>query len=361
MKIAIIGAGNAGCAHACMLQERGHTVNLIKTSNALHDENFNRVIENGGIYYSGVSSDEKKFAPLNQITRDLEEGLKDVDVLMVMTQSLQHQDIAMRALPHMSGVKLLIVVPGYLGSLYFKSAVMDYGTIIAEGESTAFDARIVEPGTVKILFQNIRNKLGFFPNSKKEEGLEIAQSVIETYVGARSNIIESALHNPNLIVHTIGAIMSSSRIEYSKGEFWMYREAFTPSIWNLIEKLDTEKNRVIEFFDGIPSPYLDECKYRNEEDLSQNSFDVFNSYAEEGGPKGPDTVNSRYIYEDVPMGLGLLCSLSSLIGEKAETASALINIASGLLMQNFNEQARTIDDLLGKNTSATELKQMINK
>ena len=41
MKIAVLGAGNSGCALAADYAFRGHEVTLIKTSHALHDENFN--------------------------------------------------------------------------------------------------------------------------------------------------------------------------------------------------------------------------------------------------------------------------------------------------------------------------------
>ena len=41
MKIAILGAGNGGCAVAADLSLREHEVTLIKTSNAMHNENFN--------------------------------------------------------------------------------------------------------------------------------------------------------------------------------------------------------------------------------------------------------------------------------------------------------------------------------
>ena len=72
MKIAIIGSGNAGCAHAYKLTESGHIVNLIKTSNTLHEANFDKIVQQGGIF--GIDDTEggkKGFQKLNLITRDL--------------------------------------------------------------------------------------------------------------------------------------------------------------------------------------------------------------------------------------------------------------------------------------------------
>lgn len=334
MNISILGAGNAGCAHAAMFSLKGHDVTLIKTSKSLHDENYQVIEKNNGIYLTNKEL-VNHFVPIKGITRDIKDGLKDANIIIIMTQTIYHYDISEKIKKNITNnTKFIISIPGYLGSLNYLD--LDNVTLI-EGESTPYDARIVYPGHVQILFENIRNAIGVYPASQKENALNLCKMLTPSYHKCRSNIIESALHNPNLVVHTIGAIMSASRIEYSKGEFWMYKEAFTPSIWNLIEALDREKNEVISYFSGIPSPYIEECKYRNEIDLSQDAKTVFDMYAATGGPKGPTSVNTRYIYEDVPKGLMLLEALAEIANIKTPLTTSLIEISSLLLNLNLRE------------------------
>jgi opine dehydrogenase len=138
--------------------------------------------------------------------------------------------------------------------------------------------------------------------------------------------------------------MSANRIERMKGEFWMYREAFTPSIWNLIRQLDKEKNNVILKFGGKAISYLDACKYRNEKDLNQDSLKVFKSYAENGGPKGPDNLETRFLHEDVVVGLGLLSMLGTEANISTPVTDSLITIASYLVNKDFHSLKRTKED-----------------
>lgn len=346
MKIAIIGAGNSGCAHAFKFTEAGHQVSLIKTSYSLHEKNFEKIQEQGGIWaIDNTNNNKKSFQKIHLITRNIDKGLENVDMVVILTQSLQHDKIAKLLIPKLpSTVKVIFLIPGNLGSLFFYKEMKKKNIILSEGESTPFDARIIEPGTVNILFKNVRNAVSFLPVSHKEEGMKYISQLTDTYGYYRNNIVESALHNPNLVVHTIGAIMSANRIELMKGEFWMYKEAFTPSIWNLVEQLDNEKNDVIEKYKGERISYLDACKFRNEKDLSVDSLSVFRSYAEHGGPKGPESLNTRYLHEDVPIGLGTLSLLGKYANVPTPLTNSLITIASFLLKKNFFEAARSLKD-----------------
>lgn len=347
MKIAIIGAGNSGCAQSIKLMQNGHQVNLIKTSHSLHDDNFECLVKTGKINCLDTTDNNREFSlEPSLITRDLEKGLEGVDAVMILTQSLQHRDLAPKVGPLLKDGQIVFLIPGNMGSTQFAKYTKGKHVIYVEGESTPYDARIIAPGKVEILFKNVRNAVSFLCKGD-EKYLPVVTSLFGTHKYLRTNIIESTLHNPNMVVHTIGAIMSASRIEYAKGEFWMYRESFSPSIWNMIEKLDEEKKQVIRAYGGENAiNYLDACKWRNEEDLSVDSLQVFRNYAATGGPKGPDSLNTRYIYEDVPMELCMLEKLAAHKGIPTPIASALITIASALKSTDYRKQSYDISDII---------------
>lgn len=346
MKVAVIGAGNSGCAQSIKLMQNGHQVNLIKTSHALHDDNFKYLLKTGEISCLDTTDGNREFSlKPNMITRDLEKGIEGVEAVMVLTQSLQHRDLAKRVGPILNEGQIVFIIPGNMGSTQFAKYTERKHIIYVEGESTPYDARIIAPGKVEILFKNVRNAVSFL-KKEDEQYLPIVTSMFGTHKYLRTNVIESTLHNPNMIVHTVGCIMSANRIEYSNGEFWMYREAFSPSVWGLIEKLDEEKKQVIKAYGGehIIS-YLDACKWRNEEDLSVDSLEVFKHYAATGGPKGPANLNTRYIYEDVPMELCMLERLAKHKDIPTPVASALITIASCLKDTDYRAQGYSISEV----------------
>ncbi|KAI3595324.1 hypothetical protein D8I24_7945 [Cupriavidus necator H850] len=361
MKVAIVGAGNAGFAHAAKLSSAGHRVSLLKTSFSMHDDSFDAAVAQGGIHVLDSSiGGERYFAPVRVMSREPSKVLEpDTDVVLVTVQSRFHADVADLIAPYLRAGQLVIVAPGYMGSAIFKVRCKVDDVIFAEGESLPFDARQMEPGSVNVLWKNARNALGFFPASAADKGLVIAKALLDTYSHQRANIVESALHNPNLILHTLGTLMSASRIEYSKGDFWMYREAFTPSVLRLADSLDDEKNAVIAAYGGQPSHCLEEFKFRNESDLTIDRQAVLEKYAREGGPKGPGNLQTRYLTEDVPIGVGVLISLAEAAEIATPISRSVFHLASAMLGDRFEERARTLDKLGLGGKSLSEIRSVL--
>lgn len=345
MKICIIGAGNAGCAHAFKFTEYGHEVRLVKTSHAMHDEYFKKIRKTNVITAIDHTNNGKESSQkISLITRNVAAGIHGADVVLIMTQSLQHDELAPVISPILESGQMVLLIPGNMGSLLFRRYIKA-NVILGEGESTPFDARIEHDDKIHILFKNVRNALSFLPSKDNDSGNKIAVRLYNTYGYLRKNVIESGLHNPNLVVHTIGSIMSAARIEQMKGDFWMYRESFSPSVWNLVDKLDEEKSAILESFGCDKVSYLDACKFRNEIDLEVDSLSVFRSYAQDGGPQGPASLNTRFIYEDIPNGLCMLSSLAKHIGLQTPVCDALITIACSLMKTDYWKYARTPDKL----------------
>jgi len=356
MKVTIVGAGNAGLSHAAMIAKKGHLVTILKTTRLMHDDSFDMLSKNKCIHYEKGS--DKGVVAIANATRDIPDAISQADVIFVLTQSVAHKNISKLISPHLRRGQILIVSPGYAGSFYFSTKCKERGVVFVEGESLPFDSRIIAPGKINICFENIRNPIGVFPSNKTEQTLKRLHEILPSFT-ARQNVLESAFLNPNLIIHTVGAIMSVARIEHSKGDFWMYRESFTPTILKLIEDLDSEKKSIMAYF-GLPTQsFAESFQFRTHEDLSEDPAEAFHRYAQYGSPKGPVDAQTRYITEDVPMGL---CFLSS-IGEKAKiptpVCDALITIASSMHQKDYFKEGRTLSQLGIDHYSAEELKNIL--
>jgi len=343
MKISVLGAGNGGTAVAAELSLRGHEVTLVKTSNSMHDDNFEYLLKNGGVV-NLIEGGKTRTAKIAHVTRELSE-ISRSEVVIVYIQTNYHEELIKRIKLHLRGGQILLLNPGYLSTAYVLKHCQGIDLTVCEAQSSFLDCRISEPGTIKIGFRNVRNPLGIYPAARTRRAGEKLDRLGFPFVYLPS-VIEAGLHNPNLIVHTVGAVMSIPRIEKTNGDYCMYHEVFTPAVWRILEALDNEKMDVMEKLGCERLPYVEACKYRNTLDDSRDAKEVFFWYASmPTRAKGPVTVDSRYISEDVPQGLVLLESLGSMLGVKTPVCTALINIASAALGRDLRLEGRTLERL----------------
>lgn len=343
MKIAILGAGNTGCALATDYAVRGHEVTLIKTSNALHDDNFRYLEEHSGRMVLNEFGQEK-VGYIAHLSRELE-NIKGQDIVVLCTQTGYHLDVLKRAIPYLERGQIFLMIPGYLSTSYAIGLGVPEGVMIAEAESSFIDGRISEPGAFKVGFRNVRNPIGIYPANKIKEASEKLDQLGTPFVYLDS-VVEAALHNPNMIVHTVGAVMSIPRIEATNGDYCMYHEVFTPSVWNILEALDQEKMNILMHLGLQPLPYTEACKFRNSLDEQRDGKEVFFEYASmPERAKGPLCVNSRYITEDVPQGLVLMESLGKVLNIAVPICTSLIEMASAALQTDFRKNGRTLQKL----------------
>jgi len=359
MKFTIVGCGNSGLIHAAKLIEKGYEVGLLKTSNSTNNDFFNVIQTEGGYNVKDETNGGRRFfVRPDFITRDTKQAIESADVIMVTTTTSQHETVAQKIAPYVKTGQIIILVPGYMGSLIFKKYIHE-DVIYSEWETTAYNGRIVDSMYVRITFYNPRNAISVLPTHQLDHVLGILSQCFDNTHYSRRHILESAMHNPNMIVHPIGILFSASRIEYSKGEFWMYREAFTDSVINVIQAFDKEKNKLLQAFDCQPLDYFEAAKWRNEEDLNIDAMTVFKSFALSSN-KGPSFINHRYLNEDVPMGLGLFISIGKIVGIDTSIQESIMALASALLKKDLKAESRTIQYLLQKeNVTLEDIRQAI--
>lgn len=341
MKISVLGAGNAGCAVSADLTLKGHEVTLIKTSHALHDDNFEYLLANNGAMTLDEFGDVKT-AHIYKVTRDFS-AISDSKIVIIFIQTNFHEQLIERIEPYLRDDQLLLIVPGYLSTAYVLKHCKK-NIIIAEGESSFIDGRIMEPGRFRVGFRNVRNPVGVYPKARKDEAFKMLDQLDERIFPLKS-VVEAALHNPNLIVHTVGSVMSIPRIEKSKGDFCMYYEAYTrenPATWRVLEALDSEKMNILEKLGFERLCYVEACKHRNSLDDAVDAKEVFWEYAEmPTRARGPLSIESRYITEDVPQGLVMLEALGKALDVATPIATSLIEIASTALGRDLRKEGRT--------------------
>ena len=346
MKVAIIGSGHGGCAMAAVLSMQGHDVSLVKLGDVMHTDNFRILKKRKTIRLKGIEG-EGEF-PLRCVTHRPGEAVPDAELVLIYYVSNYHDFVARQCADYFHQGQTVVLNPGYCGSLLMlrrmKAIGNDAVPLFAEFETLPYSCRLDADGAVTIVSRNVRHPFALFPQNRSDEFIARFGSVFGECV-PRSHLLEVALHNPNLVIHTVGVLLNVSMIENQRLRFAMYRDGFSKSVWNVVQRLDAEKMTVLERMGFAPVPYFDEFKLRTFVDTAIDGFAGFNRYAAEA-PDGPFTVNHRYLTEDVPIGLGLLHSLGRHLGVETPMCDSLIHMADALLPNvNFWENLRTLESI----------------
>ncbi|MGL5041849.1 MAG: NAD/NADP octopine/nopaline dehydrogenase family protein [Culicoidibacterales bacterium] len=345
MDITIVGFGNGGSAMAADLKAKGHHITVLKTSKLGEVEHFLQTRDNDGLL-TLYAPEGKVVVNLDLVTDDYAQALtKTTQAVVLFVPTTYHEQILLKMLPYLHDGQIILLEPGYLGTTFFLKHAPLLDLTIVEAESSPLDCRITNPAEVTVSFKNICNPVGVYPRAR---GLQTLEKLADWGYNFRllDSVIEAALQNPNLIVHTVGGIMSIPRIDFSGGEYWMYKEVFSPAIWSLVESLDAEKISVLTAL-GLPGKsYLEACKLRNTAlDSMVDAKAIFDHYAQFDSIKGPLVSNSRYIMEDVPQGLVLLESLGAYFKVPTPTCTSLITIAGNCMSTDFRIKGRTLESL----------------
>ncbi len=354
--IAVLGGGNGGHAVAANLSLSGFRVNFFELPQFAGA--FEKVLRTREIRIEGISVDGA--AKLNLATTEIDQALKDAELVFVITPAFGHKAMAEACAVSAQDGQIFILMPGSGGSLefarIFKEKKVKKDVVFAESCTLPYGARLKGAGYVSVFINAIVLPTGVFPARRTGEVISKLKRFYPAVTAAK-DVLEAAINNPNPIVHPAATLLSATRIEHSKGEFYLYSEGMTPAVARVYESLNEERLSIcntlgykLYHWDNLLFENYnlgeteDECRYR----ILNTSMDA--AFGKDGiyagiKMKGPETLRDRYVTEDVPYGMVLLSTLGDLLGVPTPTHDSVIQLASVVNRTNYWKTGRGIKDL----------------
>ncbi len=360
MKVAVLGAGNAGFAFSGHLSLLGHQVTLFeneKFKESLEQVACSRTIKLTGQFKSKVD--------LYGVTTDMEEAVTRAEVIIIPVPAFAQDSMFNSYLKFAQKGQMVIFFPGnYAGLRFYKSLIEDGMSdriTIAESDTIPYAARKTQGNEVAIL--GIKNKLYFsvIPSKRTGENLKILNHIFNGLFLEAPNVLFTSLNNSNCIAHCPAAVLNVGWIETSRGKFSFFGEGMSPSVCRVIEDVDREQGNLGAFLGMRIIPEKEFYYEYYGIKKCKTLYETIQLSEIHKSTKAPASLEDRYVTEDVPYGLVPLSTLSRQYGLKTPTTDSIIHLANVLNEANYFETGITPLKLGIDGLSKNELLKYVNE
>lgn len=353
---AVIGGGNGGQSAAAHLAVMGFSVSIYD----IDPKTIHAIDEQGGIYVEGAV---EGFGPIEKATTSIDEVVKGADVIMIIVPALYHRSIAKEMAPSLRPGQIVFIHPGAtFGAIEFRQECKKRGApiesvIIAEAQSLLYACRLRKAGHTHINGMKETLAVAAIPASKTDEVVEVLNPAFPQMHGVK-NVLETSLTNLNTIMHPAPSLLNVSIIE-SKHQWEYYMDGITPSIGSYAERLDKERlalGRAVELtLPSVLQMYHD--LYGVDDTTLSGAVRKVKPYRGISGQKRLDT---RYVLEDIPMGLVPMVSLGEQLGVPVPMMRNIIELGNFLLEKDFFKEGRTMERLGLTGLNAPDLVEAVS-
>ncbi len=357
LTVTVIGAGHGGKAMAADMAVRGFRVTLYNRTYS-----HIKVIDlRQGIELINEKGQEI-FAPLENVTSDLEEALRDTALIMVVIPASGHRSIALKAAPYLQDDQILVLNPGRTGgALEFKQGLREgncqCNPIICEAETFLFASRSIGPAEARIFRTKFSVPLAALPGTRTQEALNVVNQIYPQFIPAKS-VLHTSLNNMGAIFHPALTLLNAGWIESTLGDFQFYMEGVTPSTAKVLDVLDRERVTVASAI-GIRAQTAREWLYRAYAAEGETLFESMRANPGYQGIKAPNRLQHRYIFEEIPCSLVPIVELGRQYGVDTPTMSLIINLANIVHGVDYWRRGRTVENLGIKGMSVQGLHRYV--
>jgi len=356
----VMGAGNGGKAMAAHLALMGFPVTLFNRTAIKVDA----IRQLGGIQLESPEGGPHGFGKLQKVTSDIGEAIAEADAIMVVVPSSAHRDIASLLATHLHDGQTIILHPGRTcGAIEFQKVLVDQGNqadvTVAEAETFIYASRSDGPAEARIFRIKNAVPLAALPATRTRFVLDLLQDAFPEFIDG-INVLHTGLNNMGAIFHPALTLLNMGRIESTAGDFQFYVDGVTPSSARVLEVLDRERVTVAASIGVRARTALEwlSLAYNVQGDTLYEAMQNQSGYY---GIKAPNTLNHRYIFEDVPMSMVPITSLAQRYGVSVNGMESIIRLACFIHRTDYWRRGRTLDKLGIEKLSVSELTHYVNE
>jgi opine dehydrogenase len=326
--VAVIGAGNVGCALAADLSLRGVEVRLFNRSPG----RLAAIADAGGITVTGQI---EGFTALSLVTGSLMQAVEGARVVAVTVPTASLPAYAAALAEATTDEQMIWLNPGHSGgALYLAAALARAGRgerAICQLTTASHISRLTGPATVRVFLRS-RASVAALPARHLQACHQRLDALLPGQFGQADSVLEADLANLNAILHPPGMVCNAGWIEATAGNFGFYAEGGGHAVARVMDAIDAERLALARALGVRAVPFA--------ELFRQLGFTA-------GGPvraggayhaiqhselirpiQSPPRLDHRYLHEDVGWGLVPWMHLAAAAGSPAPTIAAVTHLAA---------------------------------
>ena len=341
--IAIVGAGNGGCAMAAHLTLMGLPVHLCEI---YLPQRITDLRKRGGIELTGAAGNG--FATPSLMTTDPAAALSDAAFIFWTVPANGHEFHVRRIGPHLKAGQILILTPGAVGGAFFVRnslrSLHREGVLVGETCTLPYGCRLTGPFHVEVYDVAREILFAMLPDTETERVLEGIKSIFPHLIRGET-VLDTSLNYMNMLFHPVGMILNAGWIEHRKGDFAYYYDGISPAVARVLEETDRERLDILRALGLNPVPFVEWFFRRGKTTNQESVYAAVRASVPNRNFRAPENLEHRFLLEDVPFGLVPLAQFGRLLGVATPVIDALILLASKMCHRDFFREGRNLEHM----------------
>ena len=210
---------------------------------------------------------------------------------------------------------------------------------IAETQTIVYTCRKKGPDSTSILALKEDVKIAALRGNDIHHILSVMPDCLKPFFSPVDSVALTSLSNIGMVLHCAPVMMNIGWIECEKVEFKYYYDGISPSVAHLLEKIDAERQAVARG-GGFEVESLKQWLERTYRVSGDDLYDCIRNNEAYKEIDAPPTINSRYIFEDVPNGLVPVEAMGKEFGVPTPNITTIIDLACSVMDHDYRESGR---------------------